>query len=225
MNIGIIGSGNMGRTLGLVFMEKGHNVFFGSRNKKDFELIEKISNKKIQYGNIEEAVEFGSVLLYSLRDELPTSILPANKWENKIIIDCNNVEIPADFDYPPIMVSFTEKYQNDVPKANVIKAFNISAQELYNHDFVTLKNSGAVNLIAGDDSDAKEIVSKLIKEIGLKPVDCGSSIQAKLIESFGNLVRMLMTTENRGPLLTFNTQILPEPENKRFGERQTSNYK
>lgn len=31
MKIGIIGSGNMGRSLGLLWAEQGHQVFFGAR--------------------------------------------------------------------------------------------------------------------------------------------------------------------------------------------------
>jgi 8-hydroxy-5-deazaflavin:NADPH oxidoreductase len=32
MKIGIIGSGNMGRSVGILWAEPGHEVFFGSRN-------------------------------------------------------------------------------------------------------------------------------------------------------------------------------------------------
>jgi len=32
MKIGIVGTGNMGRSLGLVWAECGHEVFFGARN-------------------------------------------------------------------------------------------------------------------------------------------------------------------------------------------------
>ncbi len=32
MKIGIVGTGNMGRTLGIVWAELGHEVFFGSRD-------------------------------------------------------------------------------------------------------------------------------------------------------------------------------------------------
>ena len=32
MKIGIIGSGNMGRSLGILWAEQGHQVFFGSRD-------------------------------------------------------------------------------------------------------------------------------------------------------------------------------------------------
>jgi predicted dinucleotide-binding enzyme len=31
MKIGIIGSGNMGRSLGILWAEQGHEVFFGAR--------------------------------------------------------------------------------------------------------------------------------------------------------------------------------------------------
>jgi 8-hydroxy-5-deazaflavin:NADPH oxidoreductase len=31
MKIGIIGSGNMGRSLGMLWAEQGHEIFFGAR--------------------------------------------------------------------------------------------------------------------------------------------------------------------------------------------------
>jgi len=34
MKIGIIGSGNMGRSLGILWAEQGHEVFFGGRTAK-----------------------------------------------------------------------------------------------------------------------------------------------------------------------------------------------
>ncbi|HEY5825255.1 MAG TPA: NAD(P)-binding domain-containing protein, partial [Cyclobacteriaceae bacterium] len=141
MKIGIIGSGNMGRTLGLLWMEKGHQVFFGSRNEKDISFIKEISGKVIRHGTIEEASLFGDVLLYSLRDTLPSTILDRTQWTNKIIIDCNNGPIPADFNFPPLVESFSEMYQKDVPEANVVKAFNCIAQETLNHDYEVIKKS------------------------------------------------------------------------------------
>src|SRR5258706_16060254 len=138
MKIGIIGSGNMGRTLGLLWAEKGHQVFFGSRNERDIAFIKDISGKGVQHGTVQEASKFGKVLLYSLRDTLPSSILNKNEWTNKIIIDCNNGEIPGDFNYSPVVESYTEKYQKDVPNARVVKAFNTIAQETYNHDYETI---------------------------------------------------------------------------------------
>lgn len=224
MKIGIIGSGNMGRTLGQLWIEKGHQVFFGSRNEKDISFIKEVSGKDIRHGTIKEACQFGDVLLYSLRYTLPSTILDRTQWTNKIIIDCNNGPIPPDFNFPPLVESFSEMYQKDVPGANVVKAFNSIAQETLNHNYEAIRKSGAISFIAGDNTNAKETVSQLITEIGLTPVDAGLSYNARLLESFADLVRLLIVRNQSGPFLVFSTQVLPPVEKMRLGQRQESKY-
>lgn len=214
----------MGRTIGLSLAEKGHQVFFGSRNQHNIDYIQQFSKTPILYGSLSEAVEYGEVLLYNLRYVLPSTIAAPDIWVGKILIDCNNGIIPEDFRFDPVIRSFAEQFQQDVPGAFVVKAFNCSAQEIYNHDDSTLKAHNVLSFIAGDNEGAKEKVSALIREIGLTPVDIGSIVQARLLESFADLVRLLMINNGFGPYLTFSAQVLPPVETK-FGIRQPTNYK
>ncbi|MDF5724417.1 MAG: hypothetical protein PUP91_28945 [Rhizonema sp. PD37] len=45
----------------------------------------------------------------------------------KIIIDCNNQDIPEGFAYPAIEESLAEKLAKEVPNSHVVKAFNTMA--------------------------------------------------------------------------------------------------
>lgn len=225
MKIGIVGSGNMGRTLGLTWAEKGHQVFFGARNQRDLDFLVQVAGADLQRGTLREAIAFGDVLLYTLRDTLPSAVADPGEWQHKILIDCNNGEIPADFDYAPVLQSYTEKYQDDVPVAKVVKAFNTMAQEIYGHPTEVLRQSQAVCFLAGDDEPAKQLVSELIKDVGLTPIDAGRAVNAKLLESYGDLVRLLMIKNGLGPFLTFSAQVLPAVAPGKLGERQPSKYK
>ena len=100
MKIGIIGSGNMGRSLGIVWAELGHEVFFGGRDLEQARQAAALTQGKARYGTNDEAALFGEVLLYSLREVAPSKALQrVDSLDNKIVIDLNNSEIPPDFAY------------------------------------------------------------------------------------------------------------------------------
>ena len=103
MKIGIIGSGNMGRSLGTLWAEQGHEVFFGARTTEKGREVAAIAGHKTQGGSNEEAAAFGVVLLYTVRGVNPIEVFSSIGILNgKILIDCNNQETPENFAYPAI---------------------------------------------------------------------------------------------------------------------------
>lgn len=141
MKIGIIGSGNMGRSLGILWAEQGHEVFFGSRTTKKGEEVARIAGQTTQGGSNDKAAAFGEVLLYTVRGVHPAEVFSSiSVLDNKILIDCNNQEIPENFDYPVITQSLAEKLAAEVPNAKVVKAFNTMAQELFELAPAQIKN-------------------------------------------------------------------------------------
>ncbi len=130
MKIGIIGSGNMGRALGILWAQQGHEVFFGARTVEKGQEVTAIAGHKTEGGSNEAAAAFGAVLLYPVRGVNPVEVFPSVDILNgKILIDCNNQEIPENFEYPAITQSLAEKLAAEVPQARVVKAFNTMAQE------------------------------------------------------------------------------------------------
>ncbi|MGC2073225.1 MAG: NAD(P)-binding domain-containing protein, partial [Pseudolabrys sp.] len=60
--IGIIGSGNIGGTIGGLWVKKGHSVFFSSRHPDELkDMVAKLGSLA-QAGTVEQAVAFGDVL-------------------------------------------------------------------------------------------------------------------------------------------------------------------
>lgn len=89
--IGIVGSGNMGRTIRLNRAEKGYQVFFGHRRAEVLEQIkERASTIPIQTGSDEDSVRNSDIILYTIRDVMPSQITERSAWDGKIIIDLNN---------------------------------------------------------------------------------------------------------------------------------------
>jgi 8-hydroxy-5-deazaflavin:NADPH oxidoreductase len=121
MNIGIVGSGNMGRTIGLNWANNGHNVFFGHRRNKVLEQIKELAGTTpIKTGSNQDAVINSDIILYCIRDTMPSEILGKDYWDNKVVIDLNNWPSPVNFNYEPTVKSISESYQEDIPKASLV---------------------------------------------------------------------------------------------------------
>src|SRR5215467_4809048 len=64
--IGVIGSGNIGGTIGGLWVKKGHSVFFSSRHPEELkDMIAKLGSLA-KAGMVEEAVAFGDVLFIAV---------------------------------------------------------------------------------------------------------------------------------------------------------------
>lgn len=226
MKIGIIGSGNMGRSLGIVWAEQGHEVFFGARTAEKGQAIRAIAGQHTQGGTNDEAAAFGDVLLYTIRGTDPAEILTSTDvLTGKILIDCNNQEIPEGFAYPPITQSLAEKLASEVPHAKVVKAFNTMSQEVFELAPEPLRSNNVSVFVAGNDESAKQTVMQLAQDIGFNPIDCGELRHARLIEGLGDFIRLLLIQQQRGAYTAISVHALPPAQEQRLGGRQASNLK
>ena len=226
MKIGIIGSGNMGRSLGILWAEQGHEVFFGARTTEKGQEVAAIAGHKTQGGSNEEAAAFGAVLLYTVRGVNPAEVFSSvSVLDGKVLIDCNNQEIPENFAYQAIARSLAEKLAAEAPKARVVKAFNTMAQELFELAPDPLKNYNVSVFVAGDDASAKQTVMQLANEIGFQAIDCGELRHARLVEGLGDFIRLLMIQQKMGSTATISAHALPPVQTQRLGGRQASDLK
>jgi 8-hydroxy-5-deazaflavin:NADPH oxidoreductase len=177
MKIGIIGSGNIGGTVAQLFAGAGHQVAISnSRGPQSLRDFEKSSYSNIKAMTIEEAIAFGDVILLAIpwikRQDLPSSGL----LNGKIVIDAMN---PYSKNFEVINLepsSSSEEVAKQLNGARIVKAFNtMYFQHLKTKGNTKLpKENRIVLFIAGDDAQAKSIVSKLIDEMGFTPVDTGT---------------------------------------------------
>jgi 8-hydroxy-5-deazaflavin:NADPH oxidoreductase len=178
LKIGIIGSGNIGGTVAQLFSDAGHQVAIsnsrGPESLKDFEKSDG-RDSNIKAMTIEEAIAFGDVILLAIpwikRQQLPTSDL----FHGKIVIDAMN---PYSENFEVINLepsSSSEEVAKQLKGARIVKAFNtMYYQHLKAKGNTKLpKEDRIVLFVAGDDAQAKSIVSKLIDEIGFTSVDTG----------------------------------------------------
>ncbi|MEM7360773.1 MAG: NAD(P)-binding domain-containing protein, partial [Pseudomonadota bacterium] len=91
MNIGIIGTGNMGRALGILWAEQGHSIVFGARTIEKAERAATLAGGNARAASNREAAIASDVLLYTARGIHPEIVVGEESLlDGKIMIDCNN---------------------------------------------------------------------------------------------------------------------------------------
>jgi predicted dinucleotide-binding enzyme len=180
--IGIIGSGNIGGTIGGLWVKKGHSVFFSSRHPDELkDMVAKLGNLA-QAGTVGEAVTFGDVLFIAV----PYGALPqigkdySAKMKGKVMLDaCNAVStrdgtIAEEVEQNGIGVT-TQKY---FPGVRIVRAFNTMSYMVFAREANRPDPKLAIP-IAGDDPHAMQVAAALVRDAGFDPVTVGTLADAR----------------------------------------------
>jgi 8-hydroxy-5-deazaflavin:NADPH oxidoreductase len=178
MQIGIIGAGHIGANAARLFVKAGHQVAIAnSRGPETLDpLIEELGDNATA-GTVEDAVAFGDIVFISIPFG-NFKELPVNGFDGKIVIDTNNYYPDRDGNFPELdngTSSSSEMLEKHLGGARLVKGFNTIWFEhlmTQGNTDLPLENRRAI-FIAGDDTEAKAVVAKLIEEIGFAAVDTG----------------------------------------------------
>jgi 8-hydroxy-5-deazaflavin:NADPH oxidoreductase len=205
VNIGIIGSGNVGGTLGMAWAGRGHQILFSySRDAKKLEGLAASAGPNARAGSPAEAAQLGEVVV--LAPPWPVvddALQAAGSLAGKIVIDCTN---PLKVDLSGLEIGHSTSAAEEIARrasgARVVKAFNsIGAANMANPVFGSQR---ATMFFCGDDAAAKTIVARLVEEIGFEPVDAGALAIARLLEPLAMLWIHLAYARGMGPDFAFN---------------------
>lgn len=225
--IGIIGSGNMGRTLGVRLAQLGYEVFFGARNGEQAEAASRLAGDGSQAGSLDQAAMFGDVLVWTIRESCPANALQnPSSLDGKVIIDLNNRDYAVEAKNGVwFQQAIAETLQVSAPSARIVKAFNTVAMESFATEPDQLRAAGAQTFIAGYDADAKQRVAVIARALGFEPVDLGDVPAAfRAAEALGDIIRILMIDGKLGATAHLRVISLPEPTLQGIGERNESKY-
>jgi len=180
--IGVIGSGNIGGTIGGLWVKKGHSVFFSSRHPDELkDMIAKLGSLA-KAGTVEEAVAFGDVLFIAV----PYGAVPqigkdySAKMKGKVMLDaCNAVStrdgaVADEVEQNGIGVT-TQKY---FPGVRIVRAFNTMSYMVFAREANRPDPKLAIP-IAGDDPQAMQIAAALVRDAGFDPVTVGTLADAR----------------------------------------------
>lgn len=171
MKIALIGSGNVGQTLGRSLVQMGHDVKLGARTPEELsEWLESFEqNEKASVGSFQEAAEHGEIIFNATPGTVSLEALHGvshQALKGKILID---VALPLDFSNGELSLSIAntdslgEQIQRAFPDTKVVKTLNtVTSALMVNPDSLA---SGQHDLfISGNDEDAKNKVIGLLKE-------------------------------------------------------------
>jgi len=189
MNIGILGTGDVGRALGTGFVKHGHAVKLGAREagNEKAEAWRQATGSNASSGTFAETVAFGEIIVVSTAwsgTENALRLAGHESFAGKTVIDTTN---PLDFSTggPQLAVSGStsagEEIQKWLPGARVVKAFNIVG----NAHMVDPQFPGGPPdmFIAGNDAGAKETVTGILADFGWNVIDLGGIESARYLEA------------------------------------------
>jgi 8-hydroxy-5-deazaflavin:NADPH oxidoreductase len=193
MNIGIIGSGNIGGTLTKLFARRGHQVAVANSRGPDTlgDLVAEAGDGA-RAATVEEAADFGDVIVVAV-PVVAYDGLPADRFDGKVVVDAGNYYPQRDGQIESLdsdSTTSSELLGDRLRGAHTVKAFNTM-------NFRPLSDEGQPGaprerrlaiFLAGDDEQAKATVAALIDDIGFAPVDTGSLAEGGRRQQPGALV-------------------------------------
>jgi len=191
MKIGILGTGDVGRALGVGFIALGHQVKIGARTAGHEKAMEWVgeAGPNASQGTFAEAAEFGEIIVFAtlgVANPEVVRVIAPESFAGKVVVDVTN---PLDFSggFPPDLAtkgddSGGETLQRMIPEAKVVKAFNTVPNALMFRP--ELPGGPPDMFIAGDEAGAKATVTKILNDFGWpRVVDMGGIKSSRWLEA------------------------------------------
>lgn len=209
MQLAIIGSGNVGKALAGSFTRAGHTVTLTASNPEHATAAAAETGARAAASN-QEAVQSAEVVVLAVPYPAVDAVLAdaGDALAGKVLIDPTNRVDPADPGRVLDGSSAAEQIQARLPGAAVVKAFNTvfaSRQADPVVDEVALDG-----YLAGDDDQAKRTVAELLSSIGLRPVDAGPLVMARVLEGMA-LLNITLQIRNDWPWQSGFKLVGPTP--------------
>jgi predicted dinucleotide-binding enzyme len=216
MKIAVLGTGNVGDTIGSKLIEVGHTVMMGSRtsdNEKAKAFVAR-QNGKASTGIFADAAAFGEIIFNCTAGAGSIEALKMAGEKNlkgKIIVDIAN---PLDFSkgMPPSLAicntnSLGEEIQKVFPGSKIVKALNTMWCGLMVNPAM-INGGDHSTFVSGNDPSAKEEVKKILKSFGWAEkniLDLGDITKARGTEMYLPLWLSIFGATNNG---AFNIKIV-----------------
>ncbi len=190
MRVGILGTGDVGRSLAAGFMKNGHDVKLGTRDPKSEHVLAwlKTAEPKASAGTFGEAARFGELAVLATKWTGTENAVQLAKPENlagKVVVDVTNPLLFDGTGGPRLALGQTdsggEQVQRWLPDSKVVKAWNmVNAAFMVDPKF---RGGDPDMFICGNDEKAKTAVRDILRSFGWKSVvDIGGIDGARILE-------------------------------------------
>lgn len=191
MKVGILGSGDVARSLGTGFTTLGHETKLGTRHAEQPKLVDwaKSAQGKGSIGSFSDAAGFGEMLVVATHGvATPDAVRMAGvrRFDGKVVIDTTNPLLFKEGAPPSLAIGHTtsagEQLQKLLPKARVVKAFNTIGHMHFFHP--SFPGGPPDMFICGNDAAAKQTVVGVLHDFGWSSVvDTGGIEGSRELES------------------------------------------
>lgn len=197
MEIAVLGTGPVGRTLGARWSQAGHHVVFGTREPASLKTREALlaAGPAAQAALIREALAWGEVVLVAVPATAVAQLVAEHggQFGGKVVIDATNR-----FGEP--VVNHLATIAAAAPEARLVRAFNTLGWEVFEQPVV---GGIAADLFYCSVEDARAVAEQLIGDIGLRAIRVGGLDQAPLVDAVGALWEHLVLDRGWGRRLAF----------------------
>ncbi len=182
LRIGVIGTGNIGGTLATHWARAGHELLISGLDPEALKPLAARLGAKVRVGTPREAAAFGEVVLISV----PYGALPqvgrdyARELAGKVVIDTGNPYPQRDGP----MADEARRLGTGVtsarylPGVRLVRAFNAIAWTNL-RDLGNRAGTKVAIPVAGDDTNALNVASRLVRDAGFEPVVVGGLAEAR----------------------------------------------
>jgi predicted dinucleotide-binding enzyme len=186
--VGILGSGDVGKTLAKGFLKHGYQVAIGSDHAEKLAEFKR-ENPQMETVTFEQAAQSGDIVVLCIKGTIAEKIIEKIKrhLSGKTVIDTTNpiADAPPENGVLKYFTSFEqslmERLQKIAPDAQFVKAFNsIGSGLMINPDF--RDNTKPTMFICGNNDDAKKKVYEILEKFGFEIEDMGKAESARAIE-------------------------------------------
>jgi 8-hydroxy-5-deazaflavin:NADPH oxidoreductase len=183
MRIGVIGAGRIGGNCARQAVKGGHEVMLSfARDPAGLERLASELGEAASVGSPSEAAAFGEVVIFAVPwGVIPEALAQTGDLAGKVVVDTTN-----QFGSGPMpqagqtAASFNAQRMTG---ARYVKSFNTLTSAFQAQAAQRTGEERVVQWICGDDAQAKEIVSRLIEDMGYVPVDLGATATCAVMEA------------------------------------------
>lgn len=219
MRIGILGAGHMGRMLARLFLAAGHEVALAnSRGPASLAPLLAELGERARGATPRALARHCEVIVLATRwEQTPLAVQDLGPLDGEVVIDTTNNRFgpgPEDL-YDVGDRTSSEVVAGLVPGARLVKAFNHQPIPALDE----LRGAGGAErralFVAGDDAGAKQVVARLVRDIGGEPMDTGSLREGGRLQGTGGPLagfgRLLGVAEAREVLGRLAGRTPPHP--------------
>lgn len=170
LKISVIGAGNVGGTLGTLWVKAGHSVMFSSRHPEELADLVKSAGANARAGSVDDAAAWGDVVVLSV----PYGAMPVlseqlkGKLGGKVVLSASNPFSGRDGDVgrKALEAGVALADRQYLPRVHLVRAFNAIG-------YASMKDQsgkGQAIPVFADDAQARDLGARLVRDAGFLPV-------------------------------------------------------